>query len=174
MALERTWQPHRAEQLGKVTISFWLEVPCSAWTKTEFLCFSSRGLGRQDKMSQIKSLCQSPLGCFWDFWIFWQASSLSSGPGKQLLYFVVQPAFFPQVASDLIIVRTSINLWPGQDTTAACQWDVCTSYMALCLTIWTFYTGIGTSRLYPVNWKVLGKPSCCLSCSLNFTARAKT
>lgn len=40
----------------------------------------------------------------------WQTSALSSGPGKQLFNFVVQPALFPQVASDLIMVQASINL----------------------------------------------------------------
>lgn len=105
--------------------------------------------------------------------MFWQASALSSGPGKQLFYFVVQPALFPQVASDLITAQASINLWPGQHVTAACQLHVCTSYTALCLSIWTFYTETGIFRLYPVNWKVLGKFISCLTCSLDFTVRAK-
>lgn len=125
-------------------------------------------------MSQIKNLCRSLLGCFWDFWMFWQTSALSSGPGKQILYFLVQPALFPQVACDLITGQASINLWPGQHIAAACQLDVCTSYKALCLSIWTFYTEMGTSRLYPVNWKVLSKLICCLTCRLDFTVRAKT
>lgn len=99
--------------------------------------------------------------------------TLSSGPGKQFLYSVVQPALFPQVASDLIMVQASINLWPGQHVTAACQLDVCTSYAALCFSSWTFYAEMGTSRLYPVNWKVLGKLISCLTCILAFTVRAK-
>lgn len=99
--------------------------------------------------------------------------TLSSGPGKQFLYSVVQPALFPQVASDLIMVQASINLWPGQHVAAACQLDVCTSYAALCFSSWTFYAEMGTSRLYPVNWKVLGKLISCLTCILGFTVRAK-
>lgn len=74
----------------------------------------------------------------------------------------------------LIIVQASINLWSGQHVTAACQLDICTSYTALCLSSWTFYTEMGTSRFYPMNWKILGKLICCLTCSLGFTVRAKT
>lgn len=69
------------------------------------------------------------------------------------------------------MVQASINLWPGQHSTAACQLDVCTSYTAFCLSSRAFYTEM---RFYPVSWKVLGKLICCLTCSLAFTVRAKT
>lgn len=103
--------------------------------------------------------------------MFWQTYVLSSGSGKQLLYFVVQPALFPQVASDLIRVQVSINLWPGQHITAASQLDVFTSYTAFCLSSRTFYPEM---RFYLVSWKILCKLICCFTCSLSFTVRAKT
>lgn len=69
------------------------------------------------------------------------------------------------------MVQASINLWPGQHIIAACQLDVCTSYTAFCLSSRTFYPEM---RFYPVNWKVLGKLICYLTCSFAFTVRAKT